>query len=131
MGLPLHISQKEFQDLTQELNHLEVAEIIGCSAIVDLFPLQALEKLNILALDLEEEQLSGLDSLKQLELLIVSEDLFDDNSNYISDLRSSLTGTKVVPGSGLCLGSGWLLLLLPLILTFRFVLRRKDPSSVG
>lgn len=131
MGFPLHISQKEFQDLTQELNHLEVAEIIGCSAIVDLFPLQALEKLHILTLDLEEEQLNGLDSLQQLDLLIVSEDLFDDNPNYISDLRSSLTDTKVVPGSGLCLGSGWLLLLLPLILTFRFVLRRKDPSSVG
>lgn len=131
ISFPANTSQSEFQSLSKTLQKVEVLELIGCSEITTLNPLQSMAHLNILALELDEEQLSGLDSLQQLSLLIVSEELFNDNSNYISDLRSSLTDTKIVPGSGLCLGSGWLLLLLPLILIFRFTLGQKIPSSAA
>jgi len=131
ISFPANISQKEFQNLSTKMKKAEVVELIACPDIADLYPLESLEQLRILALNLEKDQLSGLDSLKHLELLIVSDDLFNDNPNYISDLRSSLPNTKVVPGSGLCLGSGWLLLLLPLILFFRFALGRKVSSGVG
>jgi len=131
ISFPNNTSQKDFQTLSSTLNQVEFVELIGCTEITTLDPLHSLTHLNILALDLEEEQLGGLNSLKQLELLIVSDDLFDDNSDYINDLRSSLPDTKVVPGSGLCLGSGWLLLLLPMILIFRFIFRQKIRSSAA
>jgi hypothetical protein len=131
ISFPANTSQVQFRNLTEKLKQLEVVELIGCTEIVDLNPLQSAAYLGILALDLEEEQLSGLDSLQQLDLLIVSDDLFNENSNYINNLRSSLPDTKVVPGSGLCLGSGWLLLLLPLIIAFRFILHRKVRSSAA
>jgi hypothetical protein len=131
ISFPANISQKEFQNLSSKLKKAEVVELIACPDIADLYPLEPLEHLSILALNLEKEQLKGLDSLKHLELLIVSDDLFNDNPNYISDLRSSLPNTRVVPGSGLCLGSGWLMLLLPLVLIFRIALGRKVSSGVG
>ena len=76
-------------------------------------------------LQLEKEQLGMLDSLEQLKLLILSSEVFDDNPEWVNELRASLPNTKIVPGSGLCLGSGWLLLLLPFILIFRHFFRRK------
>ncbi len=125
ISLPANTTQKEFQELTKHLTQLEVVELIGCTEISDLHPLQALENLSILALNLDKEQLAGLESLNQLHMLIVTDKLFNDNPEYIKDLRSSLPNSNIVPGSGLCLGSAWLLLLLPLILLFRFTLRRK------
>lgn len=131
ISFPTNTSQVQFRNLTEKLKKVEVVELIGCTEIADLNPLQSFENLSILAIDLEEEQLNGLDSMQQLDLLIVSQDLFDENSIYINNLRSSLPNTKVVPGSGLCLGSGWLLLLLPLIIAFRFILHRKVSSSAA
>jgi hypothetical protein len=125
LSFPSNISQDEFGELTERLTQLEVAELIDCSEITDLSPLQALPELNILVLQLEKEQLGMLDSLEQLKLLILSSEVFDDNPEWVNELRASLPTTKIVPGSGLCLGSGWLLLLLPFILIFRHFFRRK------
>jgi hypothetical protein len=125
VSFPVNITQQEFRELAGSLKQLEVVELTSCTEISDLSPLRQLEQLKILALLLEKEQLVGLDSLKQLELVILKEDLFEDNPEWIKELRASLPQSKIVPGSGACLGSGWLLLLLPLIILFRFTFRRK------
>jgi len=125
LSFPSNIRQDELEELTERLAQLEVVELNDCSEITDLSPLQALSKLNILVLQLEKEQLGMLDSLEQLKLLILTSEVFDDNPEWVNELRASLPNTKIVPGSGLCLGSGWLLLLLPFILIFRHFLRRK------
>ena len=64
-----------------------------------------------------------LDSLEQLKLVILTSEVFEDNPEWIKELRVSLPNTTIVPGSGLCLGSGWLILLLPFILLFRYLFR--------
>jgi hypothetical protein len=125
ISFPPNISHNEFRRLTESLNHLEIVEFIECPEIEDLSPLQALPELEILLLQLEEDQLGGLDSLQQLELLVLTYDVFEDNPEWIKELRASLPDTKIVPGSGICLGSGWLLLLLPFILLFRYFIRSK------
>ena len=66
-----------------------------------------------------------LDSLEQLKLLVLTSEVFDDYPLFITELRTSLPDTRIVPGSGLCLGSGWLLLLIPFILAFRYYFRYK------
>jgi len=126
VSYPVNITQEEFRELAGSLKQLEVIELTSCTEISDLSPLLQLEQLKILALLLEKEQLVGLDLLKQLELLILMEDLFDDNPEWIKELRASLPQAQIVPGSGACLGSGWLILLLPLIILFRFTFRRKE-----
>lgn len=125
ISFPANITHQEFSDLAGSLTQLEVAELIGCTEIIDLSPLRQLENLNILALHLQKEQLAGLDSLSQLEVLILTVELFKDNPDWIKELRASLPQCEIVPGSGICLGSGWLLLLLPLIVFFRYTFRRK------
>lgn len=125
LSLPPNISQKEFSELTARFKHLEVLELIDCSEIEDLSPLQSLPELQSLVLQLEKDQLGKLDSLEQLQLVILTSEVFDDNPDWVKELRASLPNTTIVPGSGLCLGSGWLLLLLPFILIFRYFLRRK------
>lgn len=125
ISFPGNINYQEFQELCSSLSQLEVAELLDCPEITDLLPLHQVQSLRILALQLEKEQMSGLDSLTQLEVLILSDELFTDNDEWIKDLRASLPQVQIVPGSGMCLGSGWLLLLLPLILLFRFSFRLK------
>ena len=125
ISFPVNITQKEFHELAGSLKQLEVAELIDCAEITDLSPLRQMEHLKVLALYLEKEQFAGLDSLTQLELLILTNELFKDNPELVKELRASLPQCNIVPGSGLCLGSGWLLLLLPLILLFRYSFRRK------
>ncbi|MCK4879481.1 MAG: hypothetical protein KAS82_02435, partial [Bacteroidales bacterium] len=125
LSFPANISHQEFREVTGRLTQLEVVELIGCTEIMNLAPLQALPYLKALVLQLEQEQLTKLDSLERLKLLILTDEVFTDNPEWIKELRSSLPNSTIVPGSGLCLGSGWLLLLLPFILIFRYFFRRK------
>lgn len=125
ISFPGNISHQEFKELCGILSRLEVIELMDCAGITDLLPLQQVQSLRILTLQMEKEQLTGIDSLTQLETLILKDELFQDNPDWIKDLRESLPQVQIVPGSGMCLGSGWLLLLLPLILLFRIRFRQK------
>jgi len=126
ISLPPGISQEEFRELSGNLNELEVIELIDCNEIQDLSPLKELPDLHILLLQLEPHQLSGLEVLNQLKLVILTSEVFNDNPHLINELRISLPDTEIVPGSGICLGSGWILLLLPFILLFRYLFRPKN-----
>jgi len=126
LSFPPNISQQKFGDLIEGQTQLQVVELINCSEINDLSPLQTLPELGILALQMEKEQLSMLPSLDQLQLLILPTEIFDDSPEWIKDLKAELPNTKIVAGTGLCLGSGWLLLLIPFILAFRYYFRFKN-----
>lgn len=125
LALPPGISQEKFLELMDRQPELEVLELIGCEGIQDISPLQKAQYLRILLLQLAYEQLAGLDMLDQLELIVLESELFEDNPQWIKELKSNLPNSKIVPGSGICLGSGWLLLLLPCIFIFRHLFRRK------
>jgi hypothetical protein len=125
LALPPGTSQDEFLELMDRQPELEVLELIGCEGIQDISPLQKAQYLRILLLQLAYEQLAGLDRLDQLELIVLESELFEDKPQWIKELKSKLPNSKIVPGSGICLGSGWLLLLLPCIFIFRNLFRRK------
>lgn len=129
VSLPPSISQNEFVDLAEHFTELEVLELIACSEIKTLSPLINLSELNILVLQMELDQLDMLDSLEQVELVVLSSEVIHDNPEWVKELRASLPNTKIVAGSGLCLGSGWLLLLFPVFFIFRYISRRKAFSS--
>jgi hypothetical protein len=125
-SFPPKVSQQQFKELTEHFPQLELIELIDCEQIENLYPLEGLPQLHTLLLQLEKAQLQGLDSLKQLHTLILADKLYEDNEQWISELKTSLPNTTIVPGSGLCLGSGWLLLLIPFVLIFRNLSRRKS-----
>ena len=129
-GFPENVSQTEFVSVLTSLPKLELVELINTTGIEHISPLKDLSELKILIVDLPLENLTDLVALKDLELLILPSALFDENPEWISSIRTSLPNTTVVPGSGLCLGSGWILLLLPFIVLSRFIFRcrRSFPS---
>lgn len=125
LSFPPRITQQQFGELAAKFPQLELIELIGCPEIENLSPLQTLPHLHTLLLQLDIEQLTGLDSLTQLSTIILTDQIYNDNEQWIKDLKASLPETTIVPGSGLCLGSGWLLLLIPFILIFRHAFRKK------
>jgi hypothetical protein len=129
LGFPENISQEEFESLLTGLPKVEAVELIGCQDLESISPLKAMKKLRILLVDLPREKLEDLDALQGLDLLMLESDHFDSDPEWITQLRASLPDTRVVPGSGLCLGSGWILVLLPLVLLLRFFLpfRKSAP----
>lgn len=127
LSFPPGISQPAFNEILESQPSLEVVELLECSLINDLSVLENQSKLAFLILDLEKEQLAGLEKLDQLGLIVMNSELFEKHPELITELRAALPETKIIPGSGICLGSGWLLLLLPLTLV-SYILFRKEQN---
>lgn len=102
--------------LAQKLPTLEVLEIFADGNNVTVTALQSLKHLRALTLvDADSIDLNPVKQMKKLELLSYSTDEGNEDST-ISVLKASLPNTLVVPNDGFCVGSGWLLLLLPALL---------------
>jgi hypothetical protein len=125
LSFPPDITQTEFRDLTGRMKKLQAIELIECGQIENLAPLQSMPRLRILVLKLEKEQLGMVELLDQLKLIVLANELFETDPQWVVELKSALPGCKIVPGSGICLGSGWVLLLFPFIFLFRFLFRHK------
>lgn len=129
-GFPENVSQSEMVSILTSFPKLELVEIFNPSGIKPIYLLKDLPELDILIIDLPLEDLTDLALLINLKLLILPSAFFDENPEWIGSIKTSLPNTQVVPGSGLCLGSGWILLLLPFIVISRFLFsnRRSFPS---
>jgi len=129
-GFPENVSQPEFVSILTSRPKLELVELFNNTGIKPIYLLKDLPELDILIADLPLEDLEDLGVLDNLELLILPSAFFEENPEWISSIKTSLPNTQVVPGSGLCLGSGWILLLLPFIVLSRYLFshRRSFPS---
>lgn len=115
LGLPDNITQQEFDLLTGKLRKLQVLEINGNKALTDLSSLRALPDLRGLVFIDTVTDKKTIPLLNKLRYLSLPEDSQED-SLFLKEMRKALPGTVVVANSGACLGSGWLLLLIPLSL---------------
>ncbi|QEC66132.1 hypothetical protein FRZ67_01980 [Panacibacter ginsenosidivorans] len=122
LGLPQKISQQEFD--TTLLHHpgLQVLQMHSTKNIKSLYALTQLSKLNGLVIADTVIDNKTLYALNQLRYLSLPEESFKDSANILS-LQKALPGCLIVPNSGACLGSGWLLLVIPLTLFFGIFLR--------
>lgn len=126
MSFPGNATQDVFNSLLTHQEFLEIIELNQCPSVADVTKLKNLENLKTLIFNAEEYDIQQLATLDQLELIILNSALFEDAPEEISQLKAQLPQTKIVPGSGLCLGSGWLLLLLPLVLVARLIFKRES-----
>ncbi|MCK5644520.1 MAG: hypothetical protein KAJ19_27225, partial [Gammaproteobacteria bacterium] len=117
LSLPPNTSQEEFSNIIDTLRSLQVLELLEMDSIVDLSPLSGYVGLRALILGTGFTDLTPLYQLKDLELLILEENYFDDSLN-VAEIQNALPETKIVQGGGFCLGSGWILLLIPAVLLF-------------
>lgn len=126
-SFPPEVSQRDFSVFLSQHPDLKVIDLLGCDEITDLSPLSRLTEIQGLTLDLPLEDLSPLYQLKKLEVLIFEEDMY--NEEDYQNLRAALPDTQIAIG-GYCLGSGWLLLVIPIIVIGRIVIQlcRKRSS---
>ncbi len=130
LGLPSNTTQQQFNNIAAKLKGLEVLELQGNNVITNLSGLQQLHNLKGLVITDTVADKQSLYALKDLRYLSVPYDNTAD-SVYILALQKTLPGCIVVPNSGACLGSGWLLLLLPMALLFVLYLQFKQPNKKG
>jgi hypothetical protein len=89
---------------------LEVVEIIKNSEIANLASLFT--------------DMSSVKALKNLKYLSLPENILSDSLKK-SILRQEMPGTVLAANEGVCLGSGWLLLLIPFVFLFRMISRKR------
>jgi hypothetical protein len=128
LSLPGNTSQKEFTEILARQKKLQVLELVDCERLEDLTPLQEVKGLRALILDSPVEDFESIHGLKGLELLVLGGDYFDDTL-AMSGIRQALPDTRIVAGGGFCLGSGWILLLVPAIIVL--ILARKRLTGSG
>jgi len=123
LSLPPKVSQESFDEILNHHKSLQGLELIGCREIEDLSSLIQLDQIKALAIDLPEINYASLRQLSNIELIVIDQDQFDESEDEIDSLKKALPETYIVPGSGLCLGSGWILLVIPFLLIMALVIR--------
>jgi hypothetical protein len=127
LSLPRSVSQSQFDSLLPRFKFLQVLEILDCEGITDLTVLGSLTQLKALSVTSGPINPMSLGKLDHLSLLVVKPDTGVTGENQVKELRAQLPSTLVVPGKGFCLGSGWLLLLIPAVILGMFLMMFLKP----
>jgi hypothetical protein len=75
------------------------------------------------------KDLGALRDLKSLRLVVLTEKTFKEQPDQVADLKKALPSTQVVMGAPICLGSGWILLLVPAAGAAWLLRRWRRPSG--
>lgn len=116
LGIPSSVPQDVFNEVIRNQPYLEYLQLIGNDTLLinDYSELARLKKLRFLIISGQRGQDSTIHQLKRLKFLSLPKEFFDD-SLQVAALKKALPDTVISPNSGLCMGSGWLLLLVPLV----------------
>ena len=116
LSLPPAVTQEEFAAIAAGHKRLQALELVGCNNIDDLSPLEGLGQLMSLSIDQDAIDYDALARLEGIGVIVIGQDHFEGPDPGLTALKAALPGTYIVPGGGFCMGSGWILLLLPVIL---------------
>ena len=121
LGLPSKTSQEQFATILRTHPDLKILELVEVDDVTDLAPLRGLQGLEGLVLAGDYKNLEVLRELKSLRFVGIPKELLKEAPEQVAALRQSLPDALVVPVAPFCLGSGWILLLIPAITFFGFV----------
>ena len=116
LGLPSSVPQEIFNKIIETQPNLELLQIIEADTllITDYTILQNLNDLRYLVISGENGPVQRLYPMKRLKYLTLPDEFFKD-SLQVKELTKSLPDTVITPNSGFCMGSGWLLFLVPAV----------------
>jgi hypothetical protein len=118
------VTQEGFNSFIECHPDLEVVEIIDNDTIKNLQPLSNIRKLIGLTVTDTLTDYAAIKSLGKLKYLSLPKDLMSDSIRK-AELQKSLPDTRIVSNEGVCLGSGWLFLLIPFILVLKVFTRQR------
>jgi hypothetical protein len=122
------VTQEGFNSFVNAHPGLEIIQLIQNEKIKDLKALSKLSKLYGLIVTDTVTDIASIIKLSNLKYLSLPDDFLDGSMNK-AVLQKSLPGTRIVANAPFCLGSGWLLLLIPLVLIIRFFTGSKNRGS--
>ena len=123
-------TQDEFNSFINTHPSLEVIELVKFDTIRSLQALSGLIKLSGLTITDTITDIGSVGSLTNLKYLSLPSGFVADSENLAS-IKRSLPDTRIVANEGFCLGSGWLLLIIPLVLILRFFCRNIRQEDQG
>ncbi len=115
ISFPNNIGQQEFDLFLSHHPTVEVIDMLGCENIEHFTGMKKLKQLSCLSIHGMEVSVDSIIQLKNLKFLSLPEEILDDSEN-ISLLKENLPETIIVPSTGICLGTGWILLFFPMAL---------------
>jgi len=115
LGIPPGTSQEQFAAAIAQHPRLEVVELIECEGIEDLEPLVGLKQLRGLVLIKSKASLEPLHEMTSLRFLALDKEVFEERPDEVARLDKALPECRIVEGEGICLGSGWVLVLVPVV----------------
>ncbi len=123
-------TQDEFNSFINTHPALEVIELVKYDTIRSLQALSGLTKLSGLTITDTITDIGSVGNLTNLKYLSLPSGFVSDSENLAS-IKRSLPDTRIVANEGFCLGSGWLLLIIPLVLILRFFCRNVRQEDQG
>lgn len=133
LGFPKNTTQETFAAVIASHPDLEVVEV-SSDKIRDLSPLRSLRNLKAAVVPLQSVDVAVFRELEDLRFLALLHkgDLKGDAAEKMAAVEKALPKTLVVRAAPFCLGSGWILLLIPLIVLLRsFSPRMHERRSVA
>jgi hypothetical protein len=140
LSFPPKISQQEFDAAVKAHPGLRAVELFSCENVKDIGYLKDLKDIQALLLiskvkreqpppeeaKAEDEKLfADLKAMKGLRLLVLPPWEGEEANAQIADLQKSLPDCLISAGQPLCLGSGWILLLSPVVAGAWLISRRR------
>lgn len=126
------VTTGELESFTEKHSDIEAIELIGCMHIKDISSFKRLKKLSCLTYFDTEIDLSSVYDLKRLKYLSLPDSIYNEPS-LAAELQEKLPNCVIVPAAALCLGSGWLLLIIPVIILTGLILMlyRRQKAKVS
>jgi len=133
LGLPPKVTQDQLAGIVAAHPKLEFLSLVDCKGIRDLRLLAKLPALHGLALVKSEARLEPLAQMQGLRFLALDGEYFEKAPVAVQLVEEALPEAAVVEGGGICLGSGWALLLLPALAAAWLVgrLRKRRLAAHG
>ncbi|HUU93244.1 MAG TPA: leucine-rich repeat domain-containing protein [Phycisphaerae bacterium] len=133
LALPPATTQKQFAEIVRSHPDLVVLEATKCKKITDLGPAGDLVHLKalIVATEAPPDPLYQMKGLEFLAVAMGEEDgkVKPDDQEMVVRLRKELPDTAVVLLAPMCLGSGWILVLVPAVAMAWWLTKRRATAN--
>jgi hypothetical protein len=127
LGLPPSTTQEQLENVLRDHPDLLGLELLKANAITDLSPLKELMNLRYLTVDTPNAKLDPLFTMRGLRWLGVGVD--DRDVDILAKIQQALPETSVVRANPVCLGSGWIFLLIPGVLLASWMQKRRRKAA--
>ena len=130
LSLPEVTNQVQLVEIIQSLHDLVFLDLSDCEKITDLSPVQKLAGLQYLIVDIDQAGSDSLYKMKHLRWLAVTGKKGKVGEARIKKIQEALPDTDLVLLVPFCLGSGWILLVLPIIVSSWWITRRREKMGL-